>query len=43
MINLGLTRGLTDKETIKCSQSLDELLNIYRKQQATKKLTPFVS
>ncbi|WP_174616051.1 aspartyl-phosphate phosphatase Spo0E family protein [Virgibacillus ihumii] len=29
MIELGLKYGLTDERTIKCSQQLDVLLNIY--------------
>lgn len=42
MIELGVTKGLNDEETIKCSQSLDVLLNIYCKQQSNKGLTQFV-
>lgn len=41
MIELGLTKGLNDNETIKCSQSLDALLNIYSKKQSTEELTPY--
>ncbi|MCT2537803.1 aspartyl-phosphate phosphatase Spo0E family protein [Aquibacillus koreensis] len=29
MIKVGLTEGLTSKETIRCSQELDQLLNMY--------------
>jgi len=32
MIELALTYGFTAKETIQCSQELDELLNEYVKQ-----------
>jgi hypothetical protein len=39
IIELGLTKGLNDLETIKCSQSLDVLLNNYFEQQSTKELT----
>ncbi|WP_245544974.1 aspartyl-phosphate phosphatase Spo0E family protein [Lentibacillus jeotgali] len=30
MIETGLTYGLTDQKTIKCSQQLDKLLNMYK-------------
>ncbi|MFD1361827.1 aspartyl-phosphate phosphatase Spo0E family protein [Lentibacillus salinarum] len=30
MINLGMKYGLTDKRTIKCSQQLDNLLNLHK-------------
>ncbi|MDL4840995.1 aspartyl-phosphate phosphatase Spo0E family protein [Aquibacillus rhizosphaerae] len=31
MVKVGLLKGLTSKETIKCSQELDQLLNMYQK------------
>lgn len=30
MIELGMNFGLTDNRTIKCSQQLDNLLNLYK-------------
>ncbi|HLR60943.1 MAG TPA: aspartyl-phosphate phosphatase Spo0E family protein [Lentibacillus sp.] len=30
MIEAGLTYGLTDQKTIRCSQQLDKLLNMYK-------------
>ncbi|WP_431803368.1 Spo0E family sporulation regulatory protein-aspartic acid phosphatase [Halobacillus andaensis] len=30
MINLALHKGFTSKEAVKCSQELDQLLNLYR-------------
>jgi len=32
MIELALTRGFTAKETIQCSQELDQLINQYLRQ-----------
>ncbi|WP_246942061.1 Spo0E family sporulation regulatory protein-aspartic acid phosphatase [Bacillus pinisoli] len=29
MIHIGITKGLRNEETIRCSQELDELLNLY--------------
>jgi hypothetical protein len=31
MIKIGMTKGLSNKETIVCSQELDDLLNEYRR------------
>ncbi|TDL74323.1 aspartyl-phosphate phosphatase Spo0E family protein [Neobacillus sp. YX16] len=31
MIKIGMTKGLSNKETIACSQELDNLLNEYRR------------
>ncbi|NEU32020.1 aspartyl-phosphate phosphatase Spo0E family protein [bacterium LRH843] len=31
MIKIGIEKGLCNKETVKCSQELDELLNQYRR------------
>ncbi|NNU93311.1 aspartyl-phosphate phosphatase Spo0E family protein [Geobacillus sp. NFOSA3] len=35
MIELALTYGFTAKETIECSQELDELINRYLRETAT--------
>jgi hypothetical protein len=37
MIELGLNKGLSHKDTIQCSQSLDGLLTLYQK---TTSMTP---
>ncbi|WP_079529178.1 MULTISPECIES: aspartyl-phosphate phosphatase Spo0E family protein [Halobacillus] len=42
MIELGMEKGLTNKEVIKCSQQLDELLNVYSKVMGESQLTSSV-
>ncbi|OQP03564.1 aspartyl-phosphate phosphatase Spo0E family protein [Saccharococcus caldoxylosilyticus] len=42
MIELALTYGFTAKETIQCSQELDELINRYL-QQTVLTESPFLS
>lgn len=37
MVDLGLTKGLTHKDTITCSQKLDDLMNHYYKLKALSK------
>ncbi|WP_071394975.1 aspartyl-phosphate phosphatase Spo0E family protein [Bacillus tuaregi] len=38
LIEIGMKKGLTDLETVKCSQELDDMINsFYRKQE---NLTP---
>ncbi|WP_280637166.1 aspartyl-phosphate phosphatase Spo0E family protein [Alkalihalobacillus sp. BA299] len=34
MIRVGMTKGLSNRATVKCSQELDELLNIKRRLYA---------
>ncbi|WP_100010343.1 aspartyl-phosphate phosphatase Spo0E family protein [Lentibacillus sediminis] len=36
MINLAFEKGFTSRETVECSQELDQLLNLYRRSNYTK-------
>lgn len=37
MIHLGLHKGLSAEETVRCSQELDELLNLYQEEKEREK------
>lgn len=39
MMRLGMIKGLTCKETVKVSQELDELLNMYREVKEEKTIS----
>ncbi|OZU87598.1 Spo0E family sporulation regulatory protein-aspartic acid phosphatase [Virgibacillus indicus] len=36
MIDLAFKKGFTDRETVECSQELDDLLNLYNKVTSEK-------